>query len=324
MINRYSLKSIYRFLKRILRLKGIPYCGYGFYDSLRKNKPDVVLAEYGTTAAEILHFVHVLQIPLVVHFHGFDASIKEVVKENMEKYRKVFKYASSIISVSNVMTQKLIGFGCPEFKIIKNCCGPNDHFFDLNPEYMKPVMVSVGRFVEKKAPHLTILAFSEALKKFPNAKLRMAGDGILKPICLDLVKYLKIEGSVTFLGVLSPEEIMEEMKNALVYVQHSKTAVNGDMEGTPVGILEAQAAALPVISTYHAGIPDVVIHGETGFLVNESDVTAMAYFMVKILESHSEAKKMGEAGRKRIRENFTMEKHISIIQKVLLEAVEKA
>ena len=320
-IRHLLLKSIYWRFKRLINMKVLTVEEYKFYISLKKNNPTVVLAEYGPMAVAILPLVQILRIPLVVHFHGYDASKKEFLDLYANDYKKDFNYASTIISVSDVMTQKLIALGCPEIKIIKNCCGPNDQFFNLKPEYKQPILLSVGRFVEKKAPHFAILAFNEALKKFPCAKLRMAGDGILKPVCHDLVKYLQIEGHVTFLGVLSPEEIMEEMENALVYVQHSKTAADGDMEGTPVGILEAQASALPVISTYHAGIPEVVVHGETGFLVNEGDVSGMAHFMIKILESQSEAKRLGDAGRKRVRDFFTMDKHISTLQRVLLEAV---
>lgn len=321
--NKFRIKFIYRFIRHLYKLSDYTTHIYNFYDSFKKNRPDVVLAEYGITAVDILPYLQLLKIPMVVHFHGFDASVTEIIEKQNKNYKMVFNYASSIISVSEVMTKRLIGMGCSEKKIIKTCCGPNDLFLNLKPEYKEPTMVSVGRFVEKKAPYFTILAFNEALKKFPDAKLRIAGDGPLLPVCKDLVKYLKIEKNITFLGILSPEEIMDEMKNAMVYIQHSKTAANGDMEGTPVGILEAHAAALPVISTYHAGIPDVVVHGETGFLVNEGDVAEMSRYMVKILESPNTAKQMGEAGRLRIRQHFSMEKHIALLQTTLQEACKK-
>jgi colanic acid/amylovoran biosynthesis glycosyltransferase len=321
MPGKYSLKSIYRLFKRFIGSSLFSIQEYNFCDSLKKNRPDVVLAEYGPTAVAVLPVVKFLQIPLVVHFHGADATAKEILELYGEKYNGVFQYASSVIAVSGVMIQKLTGLGCPAFKIVKTCCGPNQQFFELKPVYSVPVFLGVGRFVDKKAPYSTILAFNEVVKEFPDAKLRMAGDGPLKAVCEDLVRYLKLGNNVFFLGVLSHEEVMNEMLKAIVFVQHSKTAVNGDMEGTPVGILEAQAAALPVISTLHAGIPEVVIHGQTGFLVEENDIHGMAEYMIRLLNSAVEVKNMGVEGRKRVKEYFTIDMHIETIQGALNKAV---
>lgn len=85
-------------------------------------------------------------------------------------------------------------------------------------------------------------------------------------------------------------------------------------------ILEAQAAALSVISTIHTGIPDIVIQNETGLLCVERDVEAMTNNMLRILEENGLAKRMGEAGRKRVKENFTMERYL----KNLVVAIENA
>ena len=70
-------------------------------------------------------------------------------------------------------------------------------------------------------------------------------------------------------------ELVQHLKSSTAFAQHSITAENGDMEGTPVGIVEASYAGLPVISTFHAGIPDVINNRETGLLVEEHDVEEM-------------------------------------------------
>lgn len=85
-------------------------------------------------------------------------------------------------------------------------------------------------------------------------------------------------------------------------------------------VLEAQAAALPVIATHHAGIPDVVLDNETGLLSEERDVNGMAENMMRVLRENGLAKKMGELGRKRILENFTMQKHLSVLEKTITNA----
>jgi glycosyltransferase involved in cell wall biosynthesis len=101
------------------------------------------------------------------------------------------------------------------------------------------------------------------------------------------------------------------MRNSLAFVQHSLTAPNGDTEGTPVGIMEASASGLPVVSTRHGGIPDAVIHEKTGYLVEEGDDKAMGQHMIKLCENPEHAREMGLAGRKHMQEHYEHSDQIS-------------
>lgn len=285
---------------------------------LKKNKIDCVLAEYGTTAAASLKVIRSLGLPLIVHFHGFDASRENVLVKFKEKYIETFAYAQFVVSVSKKMSVDLIGLGCPEDKIILNRCGPNRDFFDIKPDpEKKQQFIAIGRFVEKKAPHLTIMAFSKVAKKYPDAKLLFGGSGKLLKTCKDLVKELGIEEQVLFLGKQSRAQIMSLFAASLAFVQHSVTAANGDSEGTPVAILEASAAGLPVIATRHAGIPDVIEHGKTGLLVEEGDVEGMADCMMQLYENPEKAKMMGYEGSQNIGLHFTMEKHLNRLTEII-------
>lgn len=287
---------------------------------LKKNKIDVVLAQYGPAGAELLNICRKANISLVVHFHGFDASEKEVLHRHDKAYREMFVFANKIIAVSKAMKSKLISIGCPENKIELIIYGPNDIFFENRPSFTSNTFFAIGRFVDKKAPYLTLMTFYEVLKEFPEAKLRMAGSGELLNTCKNMVRAWNIEKSVTFLGIIRPEETRAEMENALAFVQHSVIADNGDSEGTPLAVLEAQAAALPVISTYHAGIPDVVINNKTGFLVQERDIVAMKDAMIKLIRNKTLAKEMGAKGRDRIKNEFTMDIYINKLRDVLNES----
>jgi len=264
-----------------------------------------------------------LKIPLIVHFHGQDASRHEVLERHKKGYQEMFEYAARIIAVSNAMVQQLSGLGCPENKLVLNTCGPNDMFLELTPDFGEEHFVGIGRFTDKKAPYYTILAFSEVLKNFPNARLTIGGDGLLLNACNNLVKYLKIEDAVSLPGKITPLAFKEMLKNAVAFVQHSVIAEDGDSEGTPLAVLESSAAGLPVISTKHAGIPDVVIDGETGFLVDEHDVDGMSKAMMKILADSGLARKMGEAGKQRIKNNFSMEKYIAKLTDEISSVIDK-
>lgn len=298
----------------------LTYAQRAFYQSLRETKPDVVLAEYGVTGASVVPVLKELGIPLVVHFHGYDASKYDILKQYKSAYEEMFRYAHSVITVSRQMQDKLISLGAPEEKVIYNCYGPKDIFFDIEPTFENPVFLSVGRFVEKKSHHLAILAFQKIMTLYPDAQLMLIGDGPYKLFCEDIVKSLGMAGRVVFTGPLGHEEVHRHLATSLCFVQHSRIAESGDMEGTPLSILEAQAAGIPVVSTYHAGIPDVVIDGETGYLVQENDIEGMASAMGQILADHAKTKAMGHAAKIRCREHFTLSRHILSLQETLQRA----
>ncbi len=284
---------------------------------LKKEKIEVVLAQYGPGACAMMEVCKQASVDLVAHFHGYDATEKNTLSRYAEEYQKLFKQAKLVIAVSQKMKLQLIELGCPDTKIRVNPCAPQDRFFELKPRYDTNLFLAVGRFVEKKAPHLTIQAFQHVILKSPEARLVMVGDGPLWDTCKTMVQDLGIEDYVSFPGALSHEEISVLMEKSLAFVQHSVVAASGDSEGTPVAVLEASAAGLPVIATKHGGISDVVVSGETGVLVEEHDVQGMAQAMLSLLENRNLAQSMGQAGRERIRNHFSMQHHISTLRSVL-------
>lgn len=320
--NRYDLSNFSRKEKLEKKLyKRFNEKEYGLYYSLKRENAACVLAEYGPCACETLTVVKALRLPLIVHFHGFDTSVKSVLEEYKIKYKEVFDYAFSIIAVSKKMKENLIDLGCPEHKILLSTYGPNPVFFECKPEYLNKQFIAAGRFAEKKGPHLTILAFKKISEKYQDLKLVIAGEGTLLPICRDIVKALDIGDKVEFTGVVTPQQLKGLFEQSICFLQHSVTAESGDSEGTPVAIIEAQAAALPVIATWHAGIPDILVNEETGFLVPEHDVDSMATCMEKIVSNPTLAEKMGSQGRKRIKEFFTMDMHLATLAKKIEEAI---
>ncbi len=289
--------------------------------SFAKNKINVVLAEYGIVGAAVVNVCRAMNIPLIVHFHGYDASNQDVLELYSAKYKEMFRYAEKVVVVSNVMLDSVSRLGCPTGKIKLNVYGPDEDFFSINNDYKSRTLLTLGRFVDKKAPYYTILAFAKVLKEHPDAKLVMAGNGELLNTCKNLSRYLGVADSVNFAGIAGPDRVRELMGSSIAFLQHSVTAENGDMEGTPVAILEAGAAGLAVISTRHAGIPDVVVEGRTGFLVDEHDVDGMAKHIKELLSVDGRARVMGQHGRRHIRDNFTMQKHIGALNTLIKEAV---
>jgi len=283
---------------------------------LRNKKVDVILAEFGSSGADIFPHAKKLGIPLIVHFHGHDAHRTSEVNKYRERYRGMFDYACRIVSVSHMMTEALVALGAEREKIVYNPYGPRDAFFDVRPQYGKTVL-SLGRFTDIKANYLTLAAFRIVLESHPDAILEMAGDGALLETCRTLANVWGIDRSIKFRGSLNHAETMSLYAEASIFVQHSVTPSYGDAEGTPVTILEAGAAGLPVVSTRHAGIADVVVHGGTGFLVEERDVEGMAAYISQLLGNRDERRAMGARARSHIKQNYSMKQHIGVLQELI-------
>ncbi len=163
-----------------------------------------------------------------------------------------------------------------------------------------------------------MLAFEKVWKQRPHARLVMVGSGSkLFEECKDLTVQLNMGEAVKFTGALTPDEVISYMQHAHIFLQHSLTPSSGDMEGTPNSILEASACGLAVVSTLHGGIKEAVIHGETGFLVEEKDVDGMAQYMLELFDRPELATAMGKAGRKHIEANYDLDKQTGKLFQVL-------
>ena len=135
------------------------------------------------------------------------------------------------------------------------------------------------------------------------------------------VATLGLQDWVVFEGLREPAEVADLMRRCRCLLLPSKRARDGDSEGCPVVVQEAQMAGLPVISTLHAGIPEVVIDGTTGFLCQEGDVQAMASAIETLLRNPDQAGVMGLAAKKYAKTHFTLDHHIEAVTSVLSAAV---
>jgi colanic acid/amylovoran biosynthesis glycosyltransferase len=325
MRQRLVMKGIGFLATRFLNLSPEYFSRRAFAQYLRREAIDVVLAEFGPTGVEVLSCCHDAGVPLVVHFHGFDAHSIPVLEEYREGYRQLFVAAAAVIAVSRTMAGQLLALGVPNEKLFINSCGVDvDAFNGASPALAKPIFLAVGRFVDKKAPHLTLLAFAKVAAACPEARLTMVGEGPLLDCCKQLVAALGITESVEFTGAVSHDRVQALMAGARAFVQHSVRTTYGDSEGTPVAVLEASATGLPVISTKHAGIQDAILHRRTGFLVAELDVDSMADYMLRLASDSALAAAMGTAGRQFVSENYSAEKSIGQLYGILQKAVANA
>lgn len=290
---------------------------------LRRSGIELVLAEYGTVGAEMAEPCRRAGVPLVVHFHGNDAHNHQTRNEWREPYAAMFQYAAALVAVSGDMRRQLESLGAPAHKIalIPYWVDP-ERFCDASPAAAPPHLLAVGRFVEKKAPHLTVLAFERVARLVPEARLVMIGSGPLWGACRHLATVLGVSDRIDFLGPQPPAEVAAWMRKVRGFAQHSVIASDGDCEGTPVAILEAAASGLPVVATRHTGIKEAVLDAQTGLLVDELDVDGMAEAMRKILEAPDLAGELGAAARLHVAARYGREQTLDRLGQLLTQVVE--
>lgn len=279
-------------------------------ESLLNNEVSVIVAHFGSMAVQVMNVAEKAGIPLVVVFHGYDAWNKGQLGQHEEAYVKLFEMAATVVGVSREICGQLEKLGCDKTKIQYLPA-------QIAPIYFKQVsrvyetneltFLSVGRFSKTKAPFLLLSAFRKVLEALPSAKLVMVGtdDGEdLFEACQMMTKAWGMEAQVSFKGVLSVEDVHSEMLKASVFVQHSVTTpLQGDKEGTPVGIIEAMAVGMPIVATDHAGISEMIENEKTGILAPEYNLEAMAEGMIRFGKNVELRRQLGEAAAFAIRAN---------------------
>jgi colanic acid/amylovoran biosynthesis glycosyltransferase len=168
-------------------------------------------------------------------------------------------------------------------------------------------ILTIGRLVEKKGIIYSIKAVSGLIKEGFHICYHIVGDGYLKNKFKKLVKKLNLNEKIKIYQVKS--NLIKSLYSwADIFVLSSVKAKNGDQEGTPIVLLEAQSMSLPVISTIHSGIPEIVLDNQTGFLVPEHDIKEIKEKLKTLILNSKIRLEMGINGREHILRNFSIEK----------------
>lgn len=297
--------------KRIFRSPA----GIGFFSSgevktlLQKINPDAIHAHFGFNALTIYPIAKALNIPMVVTFHGVDASPEYLKNETYRhRIRELTDYAKGIIIVSPHMIETL---QLSEHKNKTHLipCGVNPDEFQREPRHENADVVNIlhsGRLVAKKGVPDLVRVFIMLHQKHPNIRLHIIGDGPELALCRQLAQTLAGD-NVVFYGSQSHQKVKEIMSDSDIFVLNSRTSDTGDMEGVPVSILEAMSMQLPVLSTRHAGIPYVITDQQDGLLVDEKDNAQLINALERLIVDSSLRRRLGKESRLTVSERFTAE-----------------
>jgi len=204
------------------------------------------------------------------------------------------------------MARRLEALGCPpgrirEQRIALDLAGPAPAPPPRPARGGALVIHAAGRFIEKKGLELAIRAFAAVARDHPRAELRIAGSGPLAPRLQRVRRETGLEERIRFLGHLPHAAWREELRRSHVVLCASRTAPDGDGEGgVPTVLLEAQAAARPVVATRHDDIPHVTAPELHRFLSPEGDARALGEALGRLLDAPSEWEALRRAGRRHV------------------------
>jgi len=257
----------------------------------------------------LLRDVGAIQGKLLTTFHGVDISQNlKLLGENV--YNDLFEVGDHFLPISYHWQKRLIELGCDPAKITVHHMGIDCQRFTFVPRSLPPKapvrLISVARLTEKKGIEFGIRAVAIALESNPHLEYTIVGDGELHPQLTQLIQSLGIAEQVKLLGWRNQHEVVELLHQSHIFLAPSVTAQDGNQEGIPVALMEAMAMGLPVISTYHTGIPELVADGVSGFLVPERDVVALAQKLILVVQQSPLWAEICHAGRAQVEQQFAI------------------
>lgn len=329
-MDKFPTQNVYsipkgNFISKILNIIHIRLTGSYptryFENILKENNVKLLHAHFGTEGVKYLKLKKNLNLPMITTFYGFDVSMIPRIPYWKKQYVQLFHEGDLFLTEGNNMKNELIKLGCPENKIIVQHLGVDLNTFNFTPKTQPEdgaiTILIAGSFREKKGIPYAIKAFTKVKENHPDIQLRILGDGAMRDQIELLIAELGISDSITLLGYQPHDVFLSEASKAHIFMLPSITAQNGDTEGgAPVAILEAQATGLPVISSYHADIPEVVVDGKSALLAPEMDVGMLAKHLEYLVEHPAVWERMGRAGRVHVEQGYDVMVQVGKLERV--------
>lgn len=313
--------NVRRYGKRALGLSLLFYV-----EPFLKKKYDIVHCHFGPVGAQYYFLKELFDLPIIVTFYGYDYS--QIPKQKGSSfYEEMFEIVDMVILLNAYSIRKVIDIGCPLEKIRKLPLGIDLNLFKFSDRSLadnQPFKVlTIARFVEKKGLVYAISAIGEVAKRYP-IQYDIVGDGDIsqKKELEDLVKELGLQNVVSFLGKKTRDQYVEIYRTAHFFLMASHTAKDGDEESQPMVLVEAQATGLPVIATRHAGIPECIVDGKSGFLAVEKSVSSLVEQIDQMIVQSGMWPAMGRQGRAHVEKNFNVIDHACQLESYYHELIE--
>jgi len=283
----------------------IPFLGHRRYD--------IIHAHFGFIGLKAgrMRELGAIQGKIVATFHGYDVNVLPRLHGN-SYYEKLFQEVDLYTINSDFMEQRIKSLGADAEKMVKLPVGVNTRKLAFTKRQLgsdgEIIILTVGRLVEVKGIEYSIRAIAQIVPKFPNVLYQIVGEGPLREELRSVAEQLGVSEHVKLLGARTTEQVVNLYNNAHIFILSGVVGRDGAEEGQGLVLLEAQAAELPVIASHVGGIPESVVDGESGFLVPERDVDALAEKLIYLIEHPEIWSEMGRAGRAHVEANYDINK----------------
>jgi glycosyltransferase involved in cell wall biosynthesis len=290
-----------------------------FADFFTRNRVDRFHVHFANRAAHTALFVKEISgIPFSVTAHGQDF-MKDLGNDDL--LREICAGAEFVAAETDY-SRELLCQRCPDsaakFYRIYNGIDLEPFPDPLPPkENTAPRIISVGRLVAFKGFEHLIDACAELARRSLDFTCEIIGDGPLRDDLQAKIDMLILSPQVSLLGSLSQGAVLEKLRSADIFALASVTDPQGASDVFPTVIIEAMTAARPVVSTRLAGIPESVVHGETGLLVSPGDTTELAQALEQLMRDPGQRSRLGRAGRARVEQHFRIEHTVAPLVELL-------
>jgi colanic acid/amylovoran biosynthesis glycosyltransferase len=289
-------------------------------------KYDILHAHYGPVGENFRFARKLWKVPLVVSFHGYDFSMWPR-REGNATYRKLFDEVELITGNCEYANRKLEALGCSPGKLRKLASGVDMTQFAYKERTLLPGeplrILTVGRLVEKKGIEYSLRAVAKVVEKHADLQYDIVGEGPLRCKLQKLIHELGRDNNVRLHGEKDSSYVRQMMNQCHLFMLTSVTAADGNQEGTPCALLEAQASGIPVVSTWHSGIPEIVLDRQTGFLAPERDVEGLADQLSYLIEHPQIWPDLGRNGRRHVDEYHNIAKLNQQMVKIFEETISR-
>ncbi len=295
-----------------------------FKDYCLKSKTKILHAHFGYHGIKSIELKKKLNVPLICSFYGNDVFKWPSVDEYKIKLKFLFEEAAKIIALGPYMKKDLIKLGCPDHKVEIQHLGvdvDNIKFIKKNiPMNKKINFLIASSFVPKKGIEDVINALGLIKNEF-EFKLDIIGDGPLKNEIIESINKNNLTNYVYLHGYQPYHKVIDFAYHSHIFLQASKTAPDNDKEGTPMIIADAMATGLPVISTLHSDIPEMVIDEFNGYLAEEDNPADFAKAILKLVKNHGKIEEFSTNARKHIEQSFNTKIQAQKLEKIYFDII---
>lgn len=283
-----------------------------FHERVAHTRPDLIHAHFASGGLTLTRMARHLDIPLLVTIHGGDITVRG---EKTEMYKELSDQAALVICVSEFIRERALEAGfLPEKLIVHHIGIDRGHFALAAPLEQSKRVLFIGRLVEKKGCEYLLRAMQLVERSHPSAELTVLGDGPMRSELEMLAQQLKIH--CDFQGFRSPTVVRDTLRKTRLVCVPSVTAANGDSEGLPTVIAEAQAMGVPVVASVHSGIPEILCDGQTGLLAPERDFKGLAHGISLLLGDDAIWQRFHLAALERIKEHFDLKTQTGLLEEI--------